>query len=1004
MSTGRPLSRCGHTIILVFLGIMLIVPSALPAWGAPTREVTGRTAASTGLLQSASFTTVEVHDQDKDGKDEIYLGGAGRSNPRTQGLHAYEYSTSTASWSAFGSGLPGTSSGRYFGGLGLGDVNGDGWMDIAAPVPTAWYADSTNAVYVYTSSATSAFTLAHTFSPGESTNEAEIADMDGDSKNDIIFSTYSGIEVHFGSGSATSWTESSPPSANHEIDGIGVGDLNNDALLDMVCTPYFDSDNKVHLYVQGSSRSWSEVSFVTTPGEAFGIKIVDLNGDGNNDVVYGSRSEGVKARTGNGGGTTGGTSFSWSDVSSGLPTSGGDWAQLELGDVDNDGDLDIITISSGAGRARIFCNNLPSAWTELFGSSAEYLTVGGNGYGANFGDWDGDTYLDCAACSWGGGVDAWIINRNIGPPPVNARPMPAAGEDVTIILGDTVQLDGTGSTDAEDAPAGDATGTALTYEWNVTSYPGGSSIRDSSLSPSDDAAEPSFVPDVVGTYTITLAVMDQDGAWSNGTDEDEVLVRVEKVNDPPIADAGMDTSGFVNEPVELNGSASLDPDGTIVYWDWSCTSHSVAIEGDGTAKPTFMPTLSGTFIFTLRVRDDNDTWSAQPDTVRATIIEHGENLPPVADAGPDMSGITGENVTLDGSGSFDLDGSIITWLWECDSVITVEFENENSSSPSFVPLVSGTYVLTLRVKDNNGSWSDPDEATISVFDPYFNPRPVADAGDDISAETGDLVTLDGRGSSDQNGYIVGYNWTCTSHSVTFQDRNSARPSFVPAEAGAYTITLAVQDDEGAWSAEDGVTVTVTEPPVFKFDVDIGPFLYNDSSPVVGATVRLALGTSTTTSATGNDGNAVFRDMAPGTYACTLEVNGSVVVGPITVIIDDDGTVAYPSGPIPKLQKEVPSDDDDDISGPDDDDDGTGSGFLLIALIIAVLFVLFLVIAVVLAFVLISKKKGDNKEKEKGDDEGEKEDKMDPPCPQCGSPMKLNDDFGRLQCTACGRFE
>ncbi|MGA1849088.1 MAG: PKD domain-containing protein, partial [Thermoplasmatota archaeon] len=755
--------------------------------GAPTRgTVTGNEKNSSGLPQSASFTTVETWDADDDGKYEIYLGGAGRSNPRTQGISAYEFSTSTSSWSTFGSGLPGSSSGEYYGALGLGDVNKDGNLDIVAPIPSQWYATSTNAVEIWTSSSSQAFTKAHTFTPGKSTNQAIVEDLDGDSNPDIVFSYYGGLKAYFGSGSATSWTESSPTANGYEMDGVAAGDLNHDGLMDLVATPYF-STRKIYMYIQGSSRSWSEITFKQTTNEAYGIQIADINGDGDNDVAYATKGEGIKVWCGDGGGSVGGTSFTWTSNSTGLPTSGGDWNQLELGDVDLDSDLDIISISSGQDRARIFINNQPSSWTELFTSSTDYLTVGGSGYGANFVDFDGDSDLDAVACSWGGGIDAYTIHTSgttPPPPEPNRKPMPDAGEDQQIFLGEPVRLDGTASTDPEDAPDGDTAGSKLIYDWNVTKYPAGSIIRDSSLSPSDSNPKPSFTPDKVGTYEISLRVKDQDGDWSNETDTDAVSVVVIKPNDPPVADAGPDRSVFVDDQVQLDGSGSRDIDGSIVLYEWRCLSHTVTINNDDQVEASFTPDQQGTFVISLRVQDDNGTWSS-PDEVLITAIQRGQNLPPTADAGPDQAYYLGDSITLDGSGSMDLDGDIVTWEWTSTSHPSLDFTDPNSSSPSFTPTGGGAHVIQLRVRDDNRSWSAPDTVTITVIVPAVNVIPVANAGTDLSAMVGDLVTLDGRDSYDPDGIIEAFNWTCTSHTVTLMEALTARPSFIPDVAGRY---------------------------------------------------------------------------------------------------------------------------------------------------------------------------------------------------------------------------
>jgi len=722
--------------------ILILLASSLPLLGGegqPSRSMQGITYTSSGLLQSGSFSTVEVADQDGDGKYELYLGGAGRNSPRTPGIKAYEYDPSSSSWSAFGSGLPTTG---YYGGLGLGDVNGDGNVDIVAPVPTMWYATSTNKVEIFTSNSQSAFSLAHTFSPGESTNEAEIADIDGDSYNDIAFTTYSRVRVYFGSGSATSWTESSPPSAGNEMDGIALGDLNNDDLLDIVSTPYFNS-KVVRMYIQETARNWTEITFKNTVNEAFGVKIADMNGDGNNDVVYGSRGEGIKVWCGNGGGSSGGTSFSWTDNSTGLPTGGGSWQQVELGDVDSDGDLDIIASSNGQNRTRIYLNNLPGSWTELFSSTPLYLGSGASGYGANFGDWDGDGHLDAAGCSWGGGVDAWnIVWSGTPPPPVrNQRPVPKAPSDIVQMLGTSVILDGRNSTDADSAPSGDVNGTALVYQWNFTRIPPGSLINDGSLSPNDTAAIVTFAPDVPGIYDISLAVFDGE-YWSNLTDEDSVRVLMEKPNEPPVAVAGPDQSGYEDTLYVLDGSGSHDPDGEITVWEWTCTSHELALDDADTSTPSFTPADPGTYTFRLRVMDDNSTWSA-PDTVNVTAARVGENVPPVANAGEDQTVLLGEEVYLDGSGSSDPDGEIITWEWSCVNRDPI-FSDLNTSSPHFTAEEEGTYEISLRVMDSNLTWSSPDVVNVIVEVPYHNPPPVADAGEDIHAEVGEMDSSTGH--------------------------------------------------------------------------------------------------------------------------------------------------------------------------------------------------------------------------------------------------------------------
>jgi hypothetical protein len=79
---------------------------------------------------------------------------------------------------------------------------------------------------------------------------------------------------------------------------------------------------------------------------------------------------------------------------------------------------------------------------------------------------------------------------------LNVAPVADAGDNQARPVGTTVQLDGGGSSDANLDP--------LTYQWSLASRPAGSAAALS-----DDAtAAPTFVPDLPGTYTVSLVVND----------------------------------------------------------------------------------------------------------------------------------------------------------------------------------------------------------------------------------------------------------------------------------------------------------------------------------------------------------------------------------------------------------------------------------------------------------------------------------------------------------------
>lgn len=94
-----------------------------------------------------------------------------------------------------------------------------------------------------------------------------------------------------------------------------------------------------------------------------------------------------------------------------------------------------------------------------------------------------------------------------------------------------------------------------------------------------------------------------------------------------------------------------------------------------------------------------------------------------------------------------------------------------------------------------------------------NATPVADAGPDQAVTTGNLVTLDGSGSSDAEGDTLSFAWTLTTpagSAAALSGASSNAPSFTPDVGGAYVASLIVNDGNSN-SAPDTVTITATVP-------------------------------------------------------------------------------------------------------------------------------------------------------------------------------------------------
>jgi hypothetical protein len=188
----------------------------------------------------------------------------------------------------------------------------------------------------------------------------------------------------------------------------------------------------------------------------------------------------------------------------------------------------------------------------------------------------------------------------------NQPPLANAGKDADVVTGSFISLDGTKSSDPEDDK--------LTYTWSVLSKPAGSMaiLTDSTVN------KPVIQPDVAGEYIFSLKV--SDGITISAPDE----VKITAINNlPPIALAGEDQSTTEHLTVTLDGSESYDPEGKVIYYQWSFVSKpfgSIAsILGANTAKPTLQPDTEGLYALKLRISDGTFT---NEDQIQVTALNN----------------------------------------------------------------------------------------------------------------------------------------------------------------------------------------------------------------------------------------------------------------------------------------------------------------------------------------------------------------------------------------------
>ena len=289
---------------------------------------------------------------------------------------------------------------------------------------------------------------------------------------------------------------------------------------------------------------------------------------------------------------------------------------------------------------------------------------------------------------------------------------------------------------------------------------------------------------------------------------------------PIVANAGPDQTVDENTLVTLDGSAST---GQNLTYSWSQVSPAaplVQFNDPMSSTPSFTaPQLPGGFgsqVFTFMLTVSSGGFSSS-ESVDITV--KNLNHAPKAAAGEDREVNEGSLVILDATNSYDPDGDPITgfqWI-QIDGTPTVVLEGANTALASFTaPLlsggVSGSATLVFRLTVSDGTLLGIDDVVVTVA--QVNHPPTANAGSPQTVRPGQLVTLDGRGSSDPDNDPLKYEWTQVGGpTVVLQDPQAAISSFTaPPVAETLDLVFQLKVSDTLEMATAMVNITVKNGP------------------------------------------------------------------------------------------------------------------------------------------------------------------------------------------------
>jgi hypothetical protein len=461
---------------------------ATPAWsteGGQADAQLGDWVAGLGDVNGDGFDDVIVsaprfdNDQTDEGRFQIFLGSAD-----TNGL------LRPAVWTTTGGGAN-----RNFGAVvaQVGDVNGDGFADIAVSAPD-YFGPGDGAVFVYHGAANGP-TTTPSWPTGSPASMGAIGfgqsiaggDANGDGFSDLVVGapghnsnegrlflisgSASGLEAN----SANWWAFSNGVAASELGRAVAVGDVNGDGLADVIAGAPGVGTNlgRIYLFVGSATGLAAAPTPWTADGGAAGgrlgvaVAVGDLNGDGFGDIAAG-------APLANGGNGSVSVFFGAADGAGTTPTSlagttGSNFgaALASAGDINRDGLSELLVgapkhdvggATGQAGRAFLYRGTAGGTGVSLVPWTAEGDEAGA-GFGtavAGAGDLNGDGFADLvvgAPLKDGGGANSGrlyvFLGGAGGPAAVTALTIDgeAAGDELGSSVAGVGDVNGDGYSD-----------------------------------------------------------------------------------------------------------------------------------------------------------------------------------------------------------------------------------------------------------------------------------------------------------------------------------------------------------------------------------------------------------------------------------------------------------------------------------------------------------------------------------------------------------------------------
>jgi hypothetical protein len=615
----------------------------------------------------------------------------------------------------------------------FGSSGGSSSVTVTAGNTCSWTASTTYSWLHTTSSGTGSGTLSFSADPNTSTSPVTgTINVGNGSSSTTLTVTVAGAtptcsyslsssSASFGSGGGSSsvtvtagntcsWTASTTYSWLHTTSsGTGSGTLS------------FSADpNTSTIPVTGTINVGNGTSFTTLTVTVAGAVANCTYSLSSGSASFGSSggSANVTVTTGSGCSWTASTAYSWLHTTSSGTGSG----TLSFSVDPNTSSTPLtgtITVGSGANTATLTINEdgaPPTCTYALSSGSASYSASAGSGsvnMTANSGcSWTASTtysWLHTSSSGSGNGTVNYTVDANTSTS-LRSGTITAGGQTLTINQAGTACSYSLSSSNASYSSAGGSASVnvtagsgcswtaSTTYTWlHTTSSGNGNGSVSYSVDANASSSSRSGTFSVAGiSFTVN-----------------------QSANQPPVANAGANLSVVVGSSTNFSGTASYDPDGSIVSYQWAF--------GDGATASgvSVSHAYSSTGVYTVTLTVTDNLGATSTANIVATVVALPDTTPPTVSMTAPTGGSTVSNtITVSASASDNVGGSgVASVQFYRDSGVSLGTATGAPYSVSFdtTTVANGSHSFYATATDAAGNTATSTSIAVTVNNAATSP-------------------------------------------------------------------------------------------------------------------------------------------------------------------------------------------------------------------------------------------------------------------------------------------